>query len=108
MSRQRQPLPLGDAPEHEAAKMLGLKPDAFRSMLPQLQRRGFPLADPDTKLFDLDAIAEWRRRRHPQLFTGTTGSGLTPPASQGDVSRRTKERLEALSRGDRENPVLCP
>ena len=54
-----------DAPAAVAARVLGLTEAQFSEKLPELLARGFPKADETTNLFDLDAIDEWRRRRHP-------------------------------------------
>jgi hypothetical protein len=59
----------GDGPASVAAKRLGITEIAFTRALPDLRRRGFPAPDPTTGLFDLTAIDEWRRRRHPQVYT---------------------------------------
>lgn len=69
----------GDVPGHSAARRLGLTEEEFQVQLPQLVARGFPAADPDTGLFDLDAIDAWRRARYPHLF------GATMPTSAADA-----------------------
>lgn len=61
-------VPPGDVPAPVAAKHLGLSIEEFTDRLPALLQRGFPPADPTTGNYDLDAIAAWRRARHPQLF----------------------------------------
>ena len=61
-----------DAPAAVAARVLGLTEGQFHEKLPALLARGFPKADETTNLFDLDAIDEWRRRRHPELFLTAT------------------------------------
>lgn len=91
MTRRRAALPLGDGPPREAAKMLGLSADAFASILPRLLSRGFPAADPDTLLFDLDAIAEWRRRRHPHLFPESLASRPAAIDARGVVRARLEQ-----------------
>ena len=80
-----------DAPATVAARVLGLTEAQFIDKLPQLLARGFPKADETTKLFDLDAIDEWRRRRHPQLF-------LTAPEQARDARALFSERLARLKR----------
>lgn len=63
----------GDCPADVAAKRMGLSPAAFERQLPDLRRRGFPAPDPTTGLFDLTAIDEWRKRRHPHLYGQAEG-----------------------------------
>lgn len=53
-----------DVPAEKAARRLHLTPQQFRELLPNLMLRGFPAADPDTGMFDLDEIDRWRRLRH--------------------------------------------
>jgi hypothetical protein len=71
--------------------VLGLTEVQFLEKLPELLARGFPKADETTDLFDLDAIDEWRRRRHPQLF-------LTGPEQARDARAVFTERLARLKR----------
>jgi hypothetical protein len=56
--------PGGDVPTVTAARRLALTETEFLAALPDLLSRGFPAADPTTGRYDLDAIDEWRRRRH--------------------------------------------
>ena len=80
-----------DVPPEAAARRIGLALTQFDRMLPDLIDRGFPRADATTGNYDLDAIDEWRRRRHPNLF----GQSLaTSPAAEhaGNVVR---DRLRA-------------
>jgi hypothetical protein len=81
-----------DAPAQVAARRLGLTEAEFRQALPELYARDFPKADDTTGLFDLDAIDEWRRRRHPQLF-------LTGTEQARDGKAVIRGRLEALRNG---------
>jgi hypothetical protein len=81
-----------DAPAHVAARRIGLTEAQFTEALPQLSARGFPHPDPTTGLFDLDAIDEWRRRRHPQLFHTATELAR-------DAKAVVRTRLEALRNG---------
>jgi hypothetical protein len=53
-----------DVPAEKAARRLHLTVQKFNELLPNLLKRGFPAADPDTGLFDLEAIDRWRRNRH--------------------------------------------
>lgn len=80
-----------DVPAHAAARRLGLTEAEFRRQLPLLEARGFPLADPTTGHFDLDAIDEWRKRRHPRLF-------LTEQEQARDARAVVKGRLANLTR----------
>jgi len=58
----------GDVPPAVAARRLALSLEAFETALPSLLSRGFPVPDPDTGNFDLEAIDAWRRSRNPHLF----------------------------------------
>lgn len=66
----------GDVPLEKAARRLHLTPDEFESKLPNLLARGFPPADPDTGMFDLDAIDLWRKRRHSAGFELTAAASV--------------------------------
>jgi len=57
-----------DVPRELAARRIGLTLPRFDAVLADLVDRGFPPADATTGNFDLDAIDEWRKRRHPDLF----------------------------------------
>lgn len=61
-----------DVPAHAAARRIGLTEVDFRDALPELEARGFPKPDSTTGNWDIDAIDEWRRRRHPELFLVAT------------------------------------
>jgi hypothetical protein len=80
-----------DVPAPAAARRMGLTEAEFTKMLPQLEARGFPRPDPTTGRFDLDAIDEWRKRRHPQLF-------LTAPEQKRDARAVVQSRLQELRR----------
>lgn len=82
-----------DVPAHAAARRLGLTEAEFRRQLPLLEARGFPPADPTTGNFDLDAIDEWRKRRHPRLF-------LTATEQARDARAVVGERLASLRKGN--------
>lgn len=80
----------GDVPAIVAARRLGLSEAEFLSKRLELEARGFPKPDPTTGRWDLDAIDEWRRRRHPQLF-------LTAPDRPRDARTvNFSERMERL------------
>jgi hypothetical protein len=87
-----------DVPPEIAARRLGKTLSEFEAILPNLFARGFPKPDPDTGNFDLDAIDEWRRRRHHHLF-------LTYPERARDA-RAVLPRTGGIRSGQRENPVL--
>ena len=53
-----------DVPAEKAARRLHLTLEQFKEVLPNLLKRGFPAADPDTGMFDLEAIDAWRKSRH--------------------------------------------
>ena len=53
-----------DVPPEKAARRLHLTLARFNELLPNLIKRGFPESDPDTGMFDLDAIDLWRKSRH--------------------------------------------
>lgn len=80
-----------DVPANAAARRLGLTEEEFARRLPLLLARGFPQADQTTGHFDLDAIDEWRKRRHPRLF-------LTASEQARDARAIVKERLSELIR----------
>lgn len=86
-----------DVPTEKAARRLHLTETEFRNVLPLLEARGFPKADRTTGMFDLDAIDEWRRRRHPHLF-------LTHPERARDA-RAVLPRTGGNG-GPRENSIL--
>ncbi len=93
--RRRQPLPLGDGPEQDAAKMMGMPLAEFRKKLPRLLSRAFPPADPDTGKFDLDAINEWRRQRFPNVFPVVTNS----PTRSLATALQGRDADEEIERG---------
>lgn len=81
----------GDVHPAAAAKRMGMTLAEFEAVLPRLLSRGFPDADRDTGMFDLDAIDAWRRRRNPHLFGEP--SPLTQPPSGRDVQGIVAARL---------------
>jgi hypothetical protein len=70
----------GDVPLEKAARRLHLTPSEFSEKLPNLLARGFPPADPDTGMFDLDAIDLWRRRRHAAVTELTAAASAAQHA----------------------------
>lgn len=87
----------GDVPAELAARRMGLDKASFETALPQLQRRGFPLPDPDTGLYDLDAIEAWRRRRHAHLYGDMQALTALPTAR--DAADVVASRLARLRNG---------
>jgi hypothetical protein len=91
-----------DAPAAVAARVLGLTEAQFAEKLPQLLARGFPKPDETTGLYDLDAIGEWRRRRHPQVDAYLERLGmelfLTAFEQARDAGAVFSERLRRLKR----------
>jgi hypothetical protein len=85
-----------DVPAEKAARRLHLTLERFNEVLPNLLKRGFPAADPDTGMFDLDAIDQWRKSRNPRLF------GLTalapPPQPEPALALSMGERFAAKKR----------
>lgn len=57
-----------DVPPEMGARRIGLSLVEYREKRTDLEARGFPKPDPTTGNLDLDAIDQWRRRRHPELF----------------------------------------
>jgi len=76
----------GDVPAAKAARRLGLTETSFLELLPALRLRGFPPADETTGMFDLDAIDQWRKTRHPNLF-------LTSPSPARHAKDVVADRL---------------
>jgi hypothetical protein len=83
-----------DVPREKAARRLGMSEDQFNSALPNLLARGFPVPDPDTGNFDLNAIDRWCDARHPHLF-----GGGGPVMQARDASAVAKDRIAAMRRG---------
>lgn len=57
-----------DVPPEKAARRIGLTMERFEELLPRLLARGFPVSDPDTGNYDLDAIDAWRAARHKRIL----------------------------------------
>lgn len=78
-----------DIPAEKAARRLHLTVAQFEALKDALFRRGFPRPDPDTGMYDLEAIDIWRRRRQPALYD------LTPPANpeQALIGMSLRDRL---------------
>ncbi|MHC2842859.1 hypothetical protein [Bradyrhizobium diazoefficiens] len=94
----------GDVPPEKAARRLHLSPERFNELLPRLIARGFPPADPDTGMYDLEAIDAWRRGRHRSIsLTGHAGTPQAPSAGVAGASESAAERFLAAKRGQTED-----
>ncbi|WP_244521855.1 hypothetical protein [Bradyrhizobium embrapense] len=88
----------GDVPPEKAARRLHLTLDRFNELLPNLLKRGFPPADPDTGMYSLEAIDEWRKVRDG-LKSPLTGASHPPQANQpADKPMSMGERFAAKKR----------
>src|SRR5271167_708555 len=81
----------GDVPPAAAAQRLGLSLVDFESRRAELERRGFPEADPTTGRYCIEAVDRWRLRRFPRLFPELTAS----PAAV-DAHAVIDDRLRAM------------
>lgn len=84
----------GDCPPNAAAREMWLTLEQFNEKLPELLKRGFPAPDPTTGNYDMDAIKQWRKQRHPHLY-GTQPTTAATARNAGDV---VFERLGRLRR----------
>lgn len=93
-----------DVPPEKAARRLHLSPERFNELLPRLLARGFPSADPDTGMYDLEAIDTWRRARHrsPSL-TAHAETQQAPSAGATGAPTSAAERYLAAKRGQTED-----
>lgn len=89
MSRRAPHIVPGDVSVADAAHRLGLSLNRFLELRTALERRGFPLPDPTTGLYDIDAIDVWRRSRNPHLYD-LTGAPQAMDARAGEVERRLR------------------
>jgi hypothetical protein len=93
-----------DVPPEKAARRLHISLDRFNDLLPKLIGRGFPAADPDTGMYDLDAIDRWRAARHvPDTVSLTHGDGnlQAPTAPVGGAAERFIAAKERQATGRR-------
>lgn len=86
-----------DVPPEKVARRLHLSLSAFEGIKARLFMRRFPRPDPDTGMYDLDAVDRWRNGRHPAQFPELTSAEIaptpSPPAkSLGAIARETEER----------------
>jgi hypothetical protein len=70
----------GDVPPAVAAHRLGLSLEEFEVRRAELEKRGFPEADPTTGRYCIEAVDRWRLRRFPRLFPELTASPLAVDA----------------------------
>ena len=66
-----------DIPPAMAARVMGLSLKDFEAALPDLIRRGFPVADQTTGNYSLEAIHAWRARRYPHLTSATPSDAIS-------------------------------
>jgi hypothetical protein len=64
----------GDVPPGAVAQRLGLVLDDFERLRTELESRDFPLPDPTTGRYCIEAVDRWRLRRHPKLFPELTAA----------------------------------
>jgi hypothetical protein len=81
----------GDIAASAVATLMGLSTAEFESLLPELNRRGFPLPDATTGRYCVEAVDRWRRARHPTLFPE-----LTTSTSAVDAGTVFEERLRRV------------
>lgn len=80
-------------PPQVAARRLGLTYAQFQEAIGMMRESGFPLPDPVTGHYDLEAIDRYIERRNPELF-GT-------PEEDGVVTDNNVflQRIAAMGRG---------
>ena len=90
----------GDVPAEKVARRLHLSEAKFCECLPRLLARGFPMPDPDTGMFDLEAVDRWRHRRHASLFPEfATMPQVEPSASDQSLGAKFREGQKARRSG---------
>lgn len=72
MSRAERAPDSGDVPLSTVAQRLGMTLADFEAYRGELERRGFPEADPTTGRYCIEAVDRWRLRRYPRLFPELT------------------------------------
>jgi hypothetical protein len=85
----------GDVSRSIIALRLGLALPDFNLQLPELEKRGFPLADPTTGHYCIEAVDRWRLRRHAKLFPELMHSPTAIDA--GSVFAERMERLRGAN-----------
>jgi hypothetical protein len=78
----------GDVAKPSVARLMGLSSQDFDALLPQLRLRGFPEPDCTTGLYCVEAVDQWRLRRHSNLFPNLNGSTGAVNAAQVFAERR--------------------
>lgn len=81
----------GDVSAALIALRLGLSSADFEIRRSELEKRGFPEADPTTGLYAIEAVDRWRLRRYPRLFPELTAS---PSATHAEAV--FNERMQQL------------
>ena len=89
----------GDVPPEKAARRLHLTLERFQALLPKLLKRGFPPVDPDTGMYDLEAIDVWRRNRHRGLVNVASTFPLAPAHPDEQPSRPVRRLGEKTHGG---------
>lgn len=87
----------GDIPPAKVARRLHLTLEQFEERKPRLFARRFPTPDPDTGMYDLEAVDRWRHLRHKELFPELTAEPIesqpeAPKPSMGERFRAAQER----------------
>jgi hypothetical protein len=93
MSRPARIPDRGDVLPAAVAQRLGMSLADFEMRRAELERRGFPEADPTTGHYCIEAVDRWRLRRFPRLFPELTAS----PAAV-DARIVINDRLRAMER----------
>jgi hypothetical protein len=91
MSRPARIPDRGDVAPAAAAQRLGMSLADFEARRVELEKRGFPEADPTTGHYCIEAVDRWRLRRFPRLFPELT---MSPAA--GDARTVIDDRLRAM------------
>lgn len=81
----------GDVTPAVVAQRLGVSAADFEAWRPELERRGFPIPDPTTGRYCIEAVDRWRLRRHAKLFPE-----LTTISTAVDARTVIEDRLRAL------------
>jgi hypothetical protein len=89
----------GDVPPEKVARRLHLTLVQFDERKARLFARGFPPPDPDTGMYDLEAVDRWRRLRNRALFPELTGASV--PTEAAPVRPSMGDRFVAPSKRSR-------
>lgn len=87
----------GDIPPEKVARRLHLTLAQFEQSKARLFARRFPQPDPDTGMYDLEAVDRWRHLRHREFFPELTAAAVetqpdAPKPSMGERFRAAQER----------------